>query len=101
MKTVHCKVHCSFSGLTDALGSVLHRLIEYCLKHYHVLVSELNYIMSLYSKLREKIITEDWIIEVFEFCRGIFAGDNYSPIIFNVVFQPSQPVKSVFIYRCI
>ena len=26
--------------------------------------------------------------EVFLSCKGIFTGDNYSPIIFNVVFQP-------------
>ena len=33
-------------------------------------------------------MTKEWVTEIFEFCRGIFTGDNYSPIIFNVVFQP-------------
>ena len=33
-------------------------------------------------------MTSDWVTETFQFCRGIFTGDNYSPIIFNVVFQP-------------
>lgn len=80
--------NCSFYDLTDAYGSVLHKLIEFCLSHYHVPESKVYYIMSLYSKLRGKIMTQDWVTETFEFCRGIFAGDNYSPIIFNVVFQP-------------
>ena len=81
-------LHASFYDLTDAYGSVKHKLIEYCLKHYHVPASEIEYIMNLYSKLRGKIVSKDWVTDVFNFCRGIFAGDNYSPIIFNVVFQP-------------
>ena len=44
--------------------------------------------MNLYSKLRGRIVTSDRVTEAFQFCRGIFTGDNYSPIIFNVVFQP-------------
>ena len=32
-------------------------------------------------------LTPPWD-SVFRFCRGIFTGDNYSPIIFNLVFQP-------------
>ena len=81
-------LHASFYDLTDAYGSVKHKLIEYCLKHYHVPVSEIEYIMNLYSKLRGKIVSKDWVTDVFNFCRGIFAGDYYSPNIFNVVFQP-------------
>ena len=44
--------------------------------------------MDLYAKLEGRIVTKEWKSELFKFCRGIFAGDNYSPIIFNVVFQP-------------
>ena len=42
----------------------------------------------LYSKLNGKVITKNWESERFQFCNGIFQGDNYSPIVFNVVFQP-------------
>ena len=44
--------------------------------------------MQLYSQLQGKILTKEWVSEVFKFCRGIFTGDNYSPIICKVVFQP-------------
>ena len=81
-------VHCSWFDLADAYGSVVHKLIEFCLRHYFVPEPEIEYIMSLYSKLRGRIVTSDWVTETFEFCRGIFTGDNYYPIIFNVVFQP-------------
>ena len=83
--TVHW---CTWFDLADAYGSVVHKLIEFCLRHYFVPEPEIEYIMSLYSKLRGRIVTSDWVTETFEFCRGIFTGDNYSPIIFNVVFQP-------------
>ena len=46
------------------------------------------HIMHLYSQLKGRIVTKDWQSEIFNFCSGIFTGDNYSPIIFNVVFQP-------------
>ena len=32
--------------------------------------------------------SKNWESEIFEFKRGIFQGDNYSPIIFLVVFNP-------------
>ena len=44
--------------------------------------------MNLYSQLKGKIVTKEWVSKVFKFCKGIFTGDNYSPIIFNVIFQP-------------
>ena len=44
--------------------------------------------MNLYSQLEGRIVTKGWRSELFRFCRGIFTGDNYSPIIFNLVFQP-------------
>ena len=49
---------------------------------------EIAYIMSLYSKLKGKIVTKEWSSNTFDFKKGIFTGDNYSPIIFNVLFQP-------------
>ena len=44
--------------------------------------------MHLYSQLKGMIATKEWKSDTFSFCNGIFTGDNYSPIIFNVVFQP-------------
>ena len=81
-------VHFSWYDLSDAYGSIPHNLIEHCLKHYHVPQREIDYIMDLYAKLEGRIVTKEWKSELFKFCRGIFTGDNYSPIIFNVVFQP-------------
>ena len=81
-------VHFSWFDLSDAYGSIPHNLIEHCLKHYNIPQSEVNYIMNLYSQLEGRIVTKGWRSELFRFCRGIFTGDNYSPIIFNLVFQP-------------
>ena len=81
-------VHFSWYDLTDAYGSIPHNLIEHCLKHYNIPESEIKYIMNLYSQLEGRIVTKGWKSESFRFCRGIFTGDNYSPIIFNLVFQP-------------
>ena len=44
--------------------------------------------MNLYSQLEGRVVTKGWKSGSFRFCRGIFTGDNYSPIIFNLVFQP-------------
>ena len=32
--------------------------------------------------------TKHWETEIFEFKKGIFQGDNYSPVIVLVVFNP-------------
>ena len=84
----HRAVHFSWYDLSDAYGSIPHNLIEHSLRHYHVPELEISYIMSLYSKLKGKIVTKEWSSNTFDFKKGIFTGDNYSPIIFNVVFQP-------------
>ena len=84
----HRAVHFSWYDLSDAYGSIPHNLIEHSLRHYHVPELEIAYIMSLYSKLKGKIVTKEWSSNTFDFKKGIFTGDNYSPIIFNVVFQP-------------
>jgi len=81
-------VHFSWYDLSDAYGSIPHNLIEFSLKHYNVPQAEISYIMNLYSQLKGKIVTEQWMSDLFDFKKGIFTGDNYSPIIFNVVFQP-------------
>ena len=80
------RLNLSWYDLTDAYGSIPHNLIEHCLKHYNIPESEIKYIMNLYSQLEGRIVTKGWKSESFRFCRGIFTGDNYSPIIFNLVF---------------
>ena len=47
-----------------------------------------DYIISLYSCLRGKIRTSDWISEEFSFAKGVFQGDPLSPIIFLMCFNP-------------
>ena len=34
------------------------------------------------------VITKDWKSNPFLFRNGIFTGDTFSPIVFNVTFQP-------------
>ena len=46
------------------------------------------YIKSLYSQLHGKVVTKEWVSEVFRFLKGIAQVDNYSGIIFLVIFQP-------------
>ena len=81
-------VHISWFDLADAFGSVSHDLIPICLKHYHIPAHEIAYIVDLYSKLKGKVKTKNLETEIFEFKKGIFQGDNYSPIIFLVIFNP-------------
>ena len=81
-------VHISWFDLTDAFGSVSHDLIQLCLEHFNIPERERKYIKSLYSQLNGKISTKNWVSDVFEFLKGIFQGDPYSPSIFLVIFQP-------------
>ena len=55
---------------------------------YDIPVRERNNIKSLYSQLNGKIATKTWVSDLFEFLKGIFQGDPYSPTIFLVIFQP-------------
>ena len=81
-------VHISWFDLTDVFGSISHDLIQHCCKHFNIPEKERLYIHSLYSQLIGKVVTKDWISEVFKFLKGIFQGDPYSSSIFLVVFQP-------------
>ena len=81
-------VHISWFDLTDAFGSVSHDLIQLCLEHFNIPERERKYIKSLYSQLNGKISTKDWVSDLFDFLKGIFQGDPYSPSIFLVIFQP-------------
>ena len=81
-------VHVCWYDLSDAYGSIPHQLIEFCLKLYHIPQEEINYIRNLYSQLRGVVVTKKWKSNPFLFRNGIFTGDTYSPIVFNVTFQP-------------
>ena len=88
-------LHISWYDLTDAYGSISHDLITHCMKHFHMPEREIKYIESLYSKLNGKVMTKNWESERFRFCNGIFLGDIYSPIVFNVVFHQPRPHHSL------
>ena len=55
-------VHISCYDLTDAYGSITH---------------------DLYSELNGKGVNKHWESDRFQFCKGIFQGDNYSLIVFQ------------------
>ena len=80
--------HISWFDLTDAFGSISHKLIQFCCKHFHTPEKEWKYIQSLYSQLRGRIVTKEWISKVFKFLKGIYQGDPFSSSIFLMVFQP-------------
>ena len=80
--------HISWFDLTDAFGSISHKLIQFCCKHFHTPEKEWKYIQSLYSQLRGIIVTKEWTSNVFKFLKGIYQGDPYSSSIFLMVFQP-------------
>ena len=68
--------------------SISHKLIQFCCRHFHLPEKEWKYIQSLYSQLRGRVVTKEWISEVFKFLKGIYQGDPYSSSIFLMVFQP-------------
>ena len=74
-KTRKRNVHLSWFDLTDAFGSISHKLIKFCCKHFHLPEKEWKYIHSLYSQLKGRHVTKEWISEVFQFLKGIYRGD--------------------------
>jgi len=80
--------HITFFDLEDAFGSVSHDLISYSLSRYQFPPEIKNYISSLYTKLEGSVVTQQWQSRPFNFKKGIFQGDPWSPIIFLIVFNP-------------
>ena len=80
--------HITWFDLEDAFGSVSHDLIPICLSRMHLPQNVQDYIISLYSCLRGKIRTSEWISDEFSFNKGVFQGDPLSPIIFLLCFNP-------------
>ena len=51
-------------------------------------MENINYIESIYSKLKGNIVTSTWEPDVFAFLKGLFAGDPFSgTILFNSLIE--------------
>ena len=87
-KLNHKTVHITWFDLEDAFGSVCHVLIPFVMKHYYIPTQITKYIESLYSKLRGKVVSQDWESDFFRFLKGVFQGDPLSGVIFLIVFNP-------------
>jgi len=81
-------IHLTWFDLKDAFGSVPHSLISSTLHRNKFPQEIINYIDTLYSNLKGKVVTPNWSSEVFEFKRGVFQGDPLSPLIFLLSFNP-------------
>ena len=89
----HCKsnrktVHVTWFDLEDAFGSVPHDLIPTALGRMHLPDNVRTYVSSLYSKLRGKVRTKNFVSNNFNFKKGVFQGDPLSPLIFLICFNP-------------
>ena len=63
----HKTVHITWFDLEDAFGSVCHVLIPFVMKHYYIPTQITKYISNLYSKLKGRVICDDWESEIFKF----------------------------------
>ncbi len=81
-------LHISFFDLEDAFGSVSHELITISLKRYKFPQPVIQYVSNLYSSLHGMTTCKSWNSTPFQFKKGIFQGDPWSPIIFLTVFNP-------------
>ena len=71
-------VRISWYDLTDAYGSITH---------------------DLYSKLNGKGVNKHWVSDRFQFCKGIFQGDNYSLIVFQPLINFIMEHKEIHGYQ--
>ena len=79
----HKTSHTTWFDLEDAFGNVSHiKLIPYVMKYYNIPSQIVNYIVSLYSKLFGKVVTETWESDTISFKKGTFQGDPFSGILF-------------------
>ena len=84
----HKTVNITWFDLADAFGSISHLLIPFVMKHYNIPTKVINYISNLYSKLKGKVVCQEWESDFFQFLKGVFQGDPLSGVIFLVVFNP-------------
>ena len=85
-KLNHKTVHITLFDLEDAFGSVSHMLIP--LKYYSIPTEITRYISNLYSKLKGKVVCQDWESDIFLFLKRVFQGDPLSGVIFLIIFNP-------------
>ena len=78
----------TFFDLRNAFGSVSHKHIVDMLRHIQLPAPLITYISNVYSKLSASIKTKRWSTSWFPIERGIFQGDNLSPLLFLLVFNP-------------
>ena len=71
--------------LANAYGSVHHKLIDFCLQHYHAPKSFLDTIRSLYSSLGATVSSKSWSTRFIPLNVGVYQGDPLSVTIFNTV----------------
>ena len=87
-KLNHKTVHNTWFDLEDAFGSVSHVLIPFVMKYYSIPTEITRYISNLYSKLKGKVVCQDWESDLFQFLKGVFQGDPLSGVIFLIIFNP-------------
>ena len=87
-KLNHKTVHITWFDLEDAFGSVSHMLIPVVKKYYSIPTEITRYISNLYSKLKGKVVCQDWESDIFQFLKGVFQGDPLSGVIFLIIFNP-------------
>ena len=71
-KLNHKTVHITWFDLADAFGSVSHLLIPFVMKYYNIPTKITSNISNLYSKLKGKVVCQDWESELFQFLKGVF-----------------------------
>ena len=95
----HKTVNITWFDLADAFGSINHLLIPFVMKHYNIPTEVTNYIINLYSKLKGKVVCQDWESDMFKFLKGAFQGDPLSGVIFLIVFNPILEYKKKLMKR--
>ena len=73
--------------LVNAYGSVNHDLIDFSLKHYHVLPQFNNIMANLYSGLSARITSNGWNTSTIPFGISVYKGDPLSAVILKHVIN--------------
>ena len=82
--TKHKSLAVCWLDLANAFGSVHHRLIDFCLHHYHAPMPFISTI-SLYSNLSATVSAGSWSTRCIPLQVGVYQGDPLSVAIFNTV----------------
>ena len=74
------------TDISNAFGSVRHKLIEFALRHYRFSEDFIQLMRSIYEELQVKIQIGKESCTVSQNI-GVFQGDPLSPILFNIVLN--------------